>query len=688
MACFAYALTRLTASYLPPAVYFPLAAVFVFGLIFSRIKHKKGYWILLPACLLAAMMVQTVFAYRASRIYEMAGKEHQLSVRVESASPGPHEGSARAELLVYEMDGTSLRWGSRFRVSCEDFPEFEIGETFEGTFLLKNLENDSYRWSNLSRNIYLLAECKQLRHLGSSLAPKFLFARLNQKMSAGIRRYLPKEQGAVLAAMSMGDRSGLTPAIRDAYRRAGVSHLLVVSGLHLSLICGAFLGNKPASGKHRKAKAVGAICMVLFIMLLTGASASIRRAAVAAVIFYLGALLLESADSFTSLGIAVFFAGFAGPYAYCDLGLQLSFAATFGILTASGQMRHLKRRAEKSAKWSRYLPVLLAERLLCSLMATLFTLPIQLIYGLDLSGVSVFTNLLVTLFAGPVLVCGFLAGLLSLIPGASFAVRVFALAGGTLTSIVNQIVKFCADLPMARLLLPRAFTVYLWVVLAFAVFGLRYLKARGSWWAALYLAVCPGLLFYTILTNRVVRVESVGRPEQPCIVLRENQETIVVLQGEEYNEKALQKFLYNQNIQEVSLLVDLRKEPRDAGILARNVVNVCQLQKGDAQSQQFCDIMTLELRLSDGALFLADVRGYKLALATSTCSLDTPLKVDLLLAGEKLPQGISAETTAVCGRFDWQKDNEIAVYYAPNGFLQVIRPGFTAQCYGGSNASQ
>lgn len=686
-ACFAFALTRLAASYLPPVAYLPLAAVFVCWLLFSCLSHKKGYWVLLPVCILAAVMMQTVFVFKLDKVCALAGEEHRLSVRVESASPGRQQGSARAELRVYELNGKRLPKRQQFGILCDDFPEFEPGEAFEGTFLLTTLEPDRYRRSLLSKNIYLTAECKELRYIGWPFTLQNYFLDLRQKMSAGIRRSLSKEEGTVLAAMSVGDDAGLPPNIRADYRRAGASHLLVVSGLHLSLLCGAFLGNRSISGKHRRARAVGAICMVIFLTLLTGANPSVRRAAVAAIVFYLGNLLLESADSFTSLGIAAFFAGFSGPYAYCDLGLQLSFTATIGILTASGQLCSLRHKAEKSGRWSQYLWVRTAELLLCPLMAALFTLPIQLLYGLELSGVSVLTNLLVTLFAGPVLVCGFSAGVLSLIPGASFAVRVFALIGGALTGIVNQIVHFCAELPIARLLLPREFSVFLWVVAAACIFLLRHLKARGVWWAALYLALCPGILCYSILTNRVVRVQSVGRPEQPCMILQQKQETIVVLQGEDYNEEQVRRFLEKKNIPQVSLLVDLRKEPRDAGISARQVVNVCKQPKGIAQSQQICGIITSELQLWDGALFLADIRGYKVALATGTCPLDTPLKVDFLLAGETLPQGICAGITAVRGRFDWQNNGQ-AVYYAPEGFLHVIRPGVSAQCYGGSNASQ
>ncbi len=50
-----------------------------------------------------------------------------------------------------------------------------------------------------------------------------------------------RNTGGVLAAMTMGDRSGLSAQLRSAYRGAGLSHVLVVSGMHVSILCGDIL---------------------------------------------------------------------------------------------------------------------------------------------------------------------------------------------------------------------------------------------------------------------------------------------------------------------------------------------------------------------------------------------------------------------------------------------------------------
>ena len=151
--------------------------------------------------------------------------------------------------------------------------------------------------------------------------------------------------------MAVGDKSRLTDEVTEAYRAAGVSHLLVVSGLHLTLLCGAFLGNRPCGGQFRKQKALAAMLLVLCMMALVGFTPSVTRAGVGALIFYTGAFLLQPADPFTSLGIAAVLLSLQNCYAVCDLGLQLSFAATVGVLCAARVFPPVRMDEQEEHPW-------------------------------------------------------------------------------------------------------------------------------------------------------------------------------------------------------------------------------------------------------------------------------------------------------------------------------------------------
>src|SRR5699024_7271572 len=145
------------------------------------------------------------------------------------------------------------------------------------------LERDEYYYGNLADGVLLQVEgAEKLSLEGQSHAPRFFLRGLQETLARSCRRYLPQELGGVLSAMAVADKSRLTDEVTEAYRAAGVSHLLVVSGLHLTLLCGAFLGNRPCGGRFRKQKALAAMLLVLCMMALVGFTPSVTRAGVGA----------------------------------------------------------------------------------------------------------------------------------------------------------------------------------------------------------------------------------------------------------------------------------------------------------------------------------------------------------------------------------------------------------------------
>ena len=688
MACGAYALTGLVSAYLPPAVLLPLAALFVLLTAVAVFRHKNGGWVLLPAVCLVSVMVHAVGIWGMQDKFALAGSKQNLVVRVESSEPGYPDGTFDVRLRVLEIEGKSEFYKRSFQVRCRSFPENEVGSILKGSFQLTELPKNQSYYFNLSNGVILEAEAGVLTRIGESRSPKFWLARLNDRMAEGIRKELPREEGAVLSAMSLGNRNALTPEIENAYRWAGVSHLLVVSGLHLALLCSAFLGDRPFKGKHRRLKIIESITLVLFVVVLTGTAPSVRRAGTAVIISYLGLWMFRTSDALTSLGIAALLAGMSGPYAYCDMGLQLSFMATLGVILGSASLKPFREKAQRTGLFRYTLLEKGLSFLLCPIMGTVFTLPVQLAYGMTVSGVSIITNLVVTSLAAPTLVLGFAAGFISLIPGFDFAVKPFALAGGVLTGFLNRTVEYFAGLPFSRLKIPAAFGLCLWLVLVGSVLLLRHLHSRPIWWVCLYLAVLPGILFHALKMDGVVQLTTVGYAENPCLVVSENGKTAAILRGSEGSVHRMEYFLKDRGIRQLDLVIDLRWEPEPIEIPAKEIVCVEELVQNTKQSQKIYDIIFTEYHLKTGSLILLDVCGYKIALTEGACHVAEPIWVDVLLAGDQLPQGVCAKTIAACEQFDWTDETESSVYTAPNGFRQVIRPDGSTLMLGGSYASQ
>ena len=163
-----------------------------------------------------------------------AGQEAVLTAEVESIGRAYGAGRVSAVLRVETVDGEAVR----FRVECVSLPRCEAGGRIRGRFAL-DLPDATQRLSDYADGIALSAEYQSgMLRLGPGRSFRARTARLQAALSRALRGGMAENTGGVLAAMAAGDKSHLSSALRSAYRGAGLSHVLVVSGLHVTIFCG------------------------------------------------------------------------------------------------------------------------------------------------------------------------------------------------------------------------------------------------------------------------------------------------------------------------------------------------------------------------------------------------------------------------------------------------------------------
>lgn len=683
-----YVLTQLAAVTLPPAAFLPLAAVFVCGGIIAWARGKRGFVCVLPLAILAGFAVQCIgFALCVRPAFSLAGRKLDVLAEVVSAEPGFAEDTARVRLKLLASCGADERLPHAL-VSAKVFPSCEEGQRFRVSLAFESLEKDEYFYSSLADGVYLQAEYQETPELvGESGSFRYVLSRFQERFAANVARYLPNDEGAVLSAMASGDKSRLTDKINDDYRDAGISHLLVVSGLHLSLVCGVFATR---TGRLWRVRSAAAILLVLFMMGLTGFSPSVLRAGIGALILHLGSLFLRSADTLTSMGIAAVLISFQGPYAVCDLAFQLSFAAALGVVLA-GERRQAMRA--KQAGDNR--PSLLcrlkesaASLLLPTVFAALFTLPVQLLGGLSVSGVTVLSNLLALPLAGYCVVFGMLAGVCGFAPGLEFAARSFSLLGGLLAKLLNAVAALCAGLPLARLPLPRDYSLIVLAASACAVLcAWRLGPKRLAWLAALPL-VMLGVVWAVVLERGTVELAVLGTAASPCVAAVQDGQALVVFRGGESNAEDVQEYLQSKGVDMPEWLIDLRTDASSAPPTAAHTLLLKDFAVNEAKTLPVCDIMATVIRLRRGGLVLLDVGGYKIAMPVGAANTGSPVRVDLAVTGSIKPANLRAETLIVRAAYDWQAEQGSDVYFAPRGARVLIRPGRAAVLKGGNYALQ
>lgn len=232
------------------------------------------------------------------------------------------------------------------------------------------------------------------------------------------RKLLGEKNGATASAMVLGRKKGMDSEVKALYQGAGISHLLAISGLHLSLI-GAGLFGLLKKVRLPVALSAGISTWILIVYAqLTGMGISTRRALVMFLLFLAAGLLKRTPDLPTSLAVAALLLLVPKPQRILDAGFQLSFSAVIGIAVMIPVLQDGWEDAVPSlrvtdgvAGWNIARAViaracrLLRKNILAGLGITMTMLPFLLIHFYEWSPWSVLLNLAVIPLMGILLPC-------------------------------------------------------------------------------------------------------------------------------------------------------------------------------------------------------------------------------------------------------------------------------------------
>jgi len=182
-------------------------------------------------------------------------------------------------------------------------------------------------------------------------------------------------------------------------RGAGLAHLFAVSGLHCAFLVTLLAFVLP---RHRRRIFCGVtIGVLLFYMCMVGLSPSVVRACVMQIFLLSAPLFRRDSDPITSLSTALMVILLCNPFAVHSISLQLSFAATFGIVLLSGRLyQFFMKPAENWGKNFRRVWAFLCASVSVTLGALIFTTPLTAYYFDTLSLVSPLSGLIAVPLAG------------------------------------------------------------------------------------------------------------------------------------------------------------------------------------------------------------------------------------------------------------------------------------------------
>lgn len=226
---------------------------------------------------------------------------------------------------------------------------------------------------------------------------------------------LPEKEAGILMAMVLGEKYMLEDEIKNLYQENGISHILAISGLHISMIGVVvyFILRKLKLGLYISTAL--SLAFVYSYGILTNFSVSTNRAVVMYIVLLMANILGKTFDLLSALSLSALIILLNNPMQIFHAGFLLSFGAVMGIALIYPCLNKLYE-AKKS----------LINGIYVSVSTQVFTLPITLYYFFQIPVYSVFINILVVPLSSLLILSSLAAGVLGMI---SSSAGIF-LAGG------------------------------------------------------------------------------------------------------------------------------------------------------------------------------------------------------------------------------------------------------------------
>jgi competence protein ComEC len=394
-------------------------------------------------------------------------------------------------LLARTENGVNLNYGDRLLLSGE--------LTAPAVY-----EDFSYRDYLARKNIYSLIPFAAVEKLESDKGNPIwamLYA-LRQRGVETLYRIYPGREASLLAGILLGDESGISQSVQTAFNNTGTRHIIAISGFNISIIAGLFLALFGRLLGVRRGAWVAGIGIGIYT-LLVGADAAVVRAAIMGILALVALQTGRQSFALNALAFSAALMALVNPLVLWDVGFQLSFAATLGLVLYAEPLRKRVDQwldAHIRSDWAKRLSRPINDYLLLTVAATITTLPILLFYFHRLSIFSLPANILIlpvqpalmilggiSMLAGMVLLplgqlVGFLGWLpvaytiriveiLAALPGAaqslsSFPLSMvfiyFAILAAISIPTIRQWIKSIHVQPLIPLAVLATFTMWIW----------------------------------------------------------------------------------------------------------------------------------------------------------------------------------------------------------------------------------
>jgi len=163
---------------------------------------------------------------------------------------------------------------------------------------------------------------------------------IREAICSKIHNCFDGDVAGICEGLIVGQKDDISQEVTETFRKSGISHIIVVSGMHVNIIVWILTAVMSLFGiGKQRFTAIFYILGIWLFVLIAGIDPSACRAAIVATVLYIGMIFKKDADSYNSLGLAVVIMFIVNPLIYFNIGFRLSVLSVLGILIFSGKIK-------------------------------------------------------------------------------------------------------------------------------------------------------------------------------------------------------------------------------------------------------------------------------------------------------------------------------------------------------------
>lgn len=373
--------------------------------------------------------------------------------------------------------------GTQLKLSIKNNKNtLEYGDkiTFTGKFkepeVQRNYGGFDYREYLKTRKIYGLVTTNKIEKVEKRKYNKLLIVinKINQNIVNNSNKILEKEEASVLTGILIGNKDNLSKDIQESFRNSNLSHMLAVSGAHVTyVILGITFILKKSKTNKKISKIITIILLILFIF-LTGGTPSVTRACIMAIYIIFASLIYKKPHILASISISLLIILIINPYKILDVGMQLSYGGTLGIILLNKILEEKIKFPEFKNKIINKLIISIKEMMIVSISANLIIFPIVAYHYNTISLTFFISNILAGPILGLIIILGFITIFISFI---SVQIsKITAIILSIFIQLLIQIANFSSSLPFSKICVktPNIFTIILYyTILTITIYIIR-----------------------------------------------------------------------------------------------------------------------------------------------------------------------------------------------------------------------